>query len=304
MLDDRSYMRETSDPSGRWLTGTWIILIANISCFLLMEIYRVAATRVGQDEFLAMSPFALSLAGLRAGKIWQLLTFQFLHSGVIHLVFNSLGIFFFGREMEETLGRKRFYALYFLSGTLGGLLNVAGSILLPNLIGRAAVVGASAGVSGLIGAFATMFPLRKLTLFVYAIIPVKMNARTLLAVLAGLALFGLFVQKDNIAHLAHLGGMLGGVGFIVAMQRGVGFPSFAALKAPAPQARPRQLVATAAPEAKVWSKVPPAEDLSSEEYMSREVDPILDKISAHGMESLTDRERRILEAARRRMSDR
>ena len=74
---------------------------------------------------------ALSLEGLRHGYVWQLLTFQFLHAGWMHLLFNLLAIYFFGRSVEFVLGRRRWLALYFLSGTIGGLVQMLLSLLIP-----------------------------------------------------------------------------------------------------------------------------------------------------------------------------
>lgn len=300
MLDDRSYMRENPGREGGWLTGMWILVIVNVVCFILQESVRVFTTQLDIDPFLVSSPLALSVDGLKAGKVWQLFTFQFLHSDVWHLVVNCLGIYFFGRWIEEELGRNRLFAIYFSSGTLGGCLQIAGGLIFPGWIGESAVVGASAGAFGLISAFVMMNPQKELTLL---LLPVQIKAWVMLAFSAAFAVLFLLFGKDNVAHLAHLGGMLGGIGFILAMKNGIRLPEFAWNRS-GKRDRARQLVATANTEAKTWSKTPAAEEISSEEYISREVDPILDKISAHGIHSLDERERKVLEAARRRMSGR
>jgi len=71
----------------------------------------------------------LSWDGLKRGYVWQLLSFQFLHGGFLHLIFNGLAIFFLGRELEAALGRGRFLTLYFCSGVAGGLVHeLAGAV--------------------------------------------------------------------------------------------------------------------------------------------------------------------------------
>jgi len=288
--------------SGRWRSGTMIVILANVAVFFLLEIHRVAATRLTIEGYLQGHFLALSWSSLMQGQIWQLATFQFLHGGIIHLLFNGLTIYFFGKPLEESLGRRGFYKLYFLSGTAGGVLQVILAALFPHWVPDASVVGASAGAFGLVAAFAMMNPERVLTFLLFLCIPVSMKAWVLLLISGALALYGLLFSKDNIAHAAHLGGMLCGMGFVFAMAKGWSLSSW--LPKPAPSSRPRELVTASTARKKAWSKAGPEPEATPEEFISREVDPILDKISAHGIHSLTERERRILEAARHRMTKR
>src|SRR6185436_988244 len=116
MLDDRSYMR--ADPHRPWWNATVLIIITVIVCFALQEI---AAFYFNQGFWIS-SHLALSTEGLKNGFVWQLLSFQFLHVGFLHLFFNLLTLWFFGRPVEERLGSLSFLKLYFLSGAAGGLL--------------------------------------------------------------------------------------------------------------------------------------------------------------------------------------
>ncbi|HWF18650.1 MAG TPA: rhomboid family intramembrane serine protease, partial [Verrucomicrobiae bacterium] len=171
--------------------------------------------------------FALSVEGLRHGYIWQLLTYQFMHAvpEPWHLLLNSWAIFVFGRIVEMTLGKKRMLWLYFLSGTLGGLVQMTGMMLLPGLFGTGAAVGASAGAFGLVAAFAMLYPRERLYVLLFFILPLRMRATTFLWVAVGLSLFGIFeplfanslpsfLKIDEIfgkvAHAAHLGGIVAG----------------------------------------------------------------------------------------------
>jgi membrane associated rhomboid family serine protease len=160
----------------------------------------------------------LSLEGLRGGHFWQLLTFQFLHGGFVHLFLNSWAIFVFGRPVESALGKGRMLSLYFLSGIFGGLVQMALAWFLPETFG-APIVGASAGAFGLVAAFAVMFPDQPLLLLVAFVIPVKMRARTMLWVSVAIAVLGILavvlkIWQSNIGHAAHLGGIA--VGFALA----------------------------------------------------------------------------------------
>lgn len=302
VLDDRSYMRDPMADANRWRSGTMVIIIANVAMFLLFEIHRVAFTRFGLDDYLRQHFMALSWGGIKKGFFWQLATFQFMHGGIFHLLFNCLTIYMFGKPMEESLGRAGFYKLYFIAGTGGGVMQVVLAGLFPSFVPDASVVGASAGAFGLVAAFATLNPDRVLTFLLFLFIPVSMKAWALLLISGALALYGLIFSRDNIAHAAHLGGMMAGMGFIWAMAKGWSWSRI--WPKPRVSTRARELVATPAARKPSWNK-PAADALpSSEEFISREVDPILDKISAQGIHSLTDHERRILEAARHRMSKR
>src|SRR6266566_5184442 len=268
MLEDRSYMRRAPFPSRRSATVT--LLIVNVVAFLA-QIVLSSFLHYPTDAY-----FALSLEGLRHGFVWQLLTYQFMHGGVIHLLLNCWAIFMFGREVEEALGRKSFLTLYFSSGVMGGLVQMLAGLLLGGHF-AVPVVGASAGAFGLIAAFAVLFPERPLTLL------------------------GIAFPISNIADAAHLGGMFTGVIFVRYALHWQ-WPWF---RRSAPQ-HPRPLVRVASHNSVLWGQNKPEldEDLPPEEFLRKEVDPILDKISAHGIQSLTDRERRILQAARAKMAKR
>jgi membrane associated rhomboid family serine protease len=301
MIENRDYMRETPYAPKRTLTVTLIVINAVI--FFIQLILQSLRSKFPLDDY-----FALSLDGLKHGYLWQLLSFQFLHSGLLHLLLNSWGIYVFGRPVEEALGRSRFLQLYLGSGFVGGLLHVICSYFLPRHFGglidgtHVPVVGASAGLYGLIAAFAGLFPHQRLTLLLFFVLPITLTARTLLIASAAIAVFGLLLATDNVAHGAHLGGMLAGFAFI--RWGGDLRDSLANWRPLQALQRKRELVRAAAVRGRPWRSAPTdAEvELPPEEFISREVDPILDKISAHGIQSLTERERKILEAARKKMA--
>jgi membrane associated rhomboid family serine protease len=275
-------------------SATLVLLIVNVVVFVGQLVVR-SAWGFDIDRYCA-----LSVDGLRQGYVWQLLTFQFMHANWLHLLLNCWAIFVFGREVESALGRASFLTLYFSSGVIGGMVQSLAGVLLPTHFGGA-VVGASAGAFGLVAAFAVLYPERPLMLLLFFIIPVSMRAKFLLIFEAVATGVGLAWGRDNVAHAAHLGGMLTGILF-VRYAIHWHWPQFRRVRAQ-PQ---RRLVPVAPRGLAGWAQSRPSsdEDLPPEEFLAKEVDPILDKISAHGIHSLTARERRILETAREKMARR
>lgn len=293
----------------RFGTGWWsmtVLLIATNVVAYLMQLVLIQASPKLEGYF------ALSVAGLARGYVWQLLTFQFMHGGFLHLLFNCFAIFMFGREVEQSLGRRSFLTLYLSSGVLGGLFQVAFVKLLALSLQNSSfegvqVVGASAGAFGLIAAFATLYPERPLMLLLFFIIPVNMRAKFLLLFEGVVALFGIAMTArqfnlpgSQVAHAAHLGGMLTGILFIRYAIHWE-WPQF---KRPKGRRIQRLVKVPAASAGWRQKRAGSPDDLPPEEFLSKEVDPILDKISAQGIQSLTERERRILQAAREKMAKR
>lgn len=305
-LADRHYMRE--DDYGRFgrmppAAAWFVILILNVLVFVAQNSGGASAHRVVEEYG------ALSLEGLKRGYLWQLLTFQFMHGGLGHLVLNSLALYFFGKPMESILGRRTFLNIYFISGFVGGIAQVLLALVASRFDGN--VVGASAGICGLVAAFALLNP--QTTIYLFFVLPIRaIYFLPLMIVLS--VLFIVLPSDDNVAHGAHLGGMLTGLAWIKAgwHRDYVQLPwegLFGRLRRWKPlqsRQRKRELVRAASVRGRSWPQTPveAESELPAEEFISKEVDPILDKISAHGIQSLTDRERRILEAARKKMAQR
>jgi membrane associated rhomboid family serine protease len=173
------------------------LLIANVAVFfgttLLLPPYLV--------DQLVLIP------GLLAVRPWTLVTYQFLHAGVMHLLFNMLGLYFFGPRLEARIGSRQFLLLYLVSGAVGALL----SIFTP----AARIVGASGAVFGVLLGFARYWPRERI--YIYGLIPVE--ARVLVVFLAALSLWSGFTGGDGIAHFAHLGGFVGGWIYLKILER-------------------------------------------------------------------------------------
>ena len=300
MLDDRPYMRTAYRP--RW-SMTTLLLVTLVACFIVQKFLEG-----WKGLQWVMDWLALSQPGLMHGRVYQLITFQFLHGGVWHLLGNMIVLYFFGRAMEGMLGGRGMLKLYLASGTIGGLLQIALAFTLPKYFGGD-VVGASAGAFGLIAAFATHAPDDPITLLLFFVLPVTFPAKVLLIAEGAIALLGVIgplihviIFDPGVAHAAHLGGMLTGIVWIrLVMSPTPPFQFWRSLtrrrtpkrESPAPQAKRGWKTTRKKPE-----ELPPGE------FISREVDPILEKISAQGIHSLTDRERQILQAARNKMAKR
>src|ERR1035437_2084161 len=126
MLEDRDYMRQPE--YGRRMSLTVALLIVNAAVFVT----ELVALNLPQSIEYENHYLALSLTGLEHGFIWQLLTFQFMHAGWMHLIFHYLAIYFFGRPVETALGRRHFLTLYLSAGIIGGLVQMLFAFLLPS----------------------------------------------------------------------------------------------------------------------------------------------------------------------------
>jgi membrane associated rhomboid family serine protease len=233
--------------------------------------------------------FALSWAGIKHMALWQLITYIFLHGNFFHLLLNMLGLFFFGPDTERAVGSKRFFILYFATGVLGGL----GWLLLSARQAPAFCIGASGAIFGVLGAFSALFPSRPITLLLFFVIPVTMQARTLAIAMAVFSLLAAMGQPGNIAYAAHLAGGLAGYAYILAFNpagRRFTMPSI------------RQMFNDLSwhwyrRKFKVMSGHENRAEGGQEPPTKKEVDEVLEKLSKSGMNSLTRRELDILKRA-------
>jgi membrane associated rhomboid family serine protease len=297
MLEDRSYMQDPMSRSRRSMALNIIIVLG--ICFVIENIFLF------YTRFPILDYFGLSEYTFRRGWLWQLVTYNFLHApfgygGFFHILFNCWGVWMFGSAVENALGPKKLLGIFLGTGVAGGMLQAIGALGLPNHFGAAAV-GASAGVFGLVGTYAALFPDQRITMLLFFIIPVTITARLLVIFSLIVALFGIVFPTSRIAHGAHLGGLLAGLAYVrwmLHMEWKWRVP-----KVKNVFRKPKVFIHTR--QASQWpTQQSNQADLPSGEFISKEVDPILDKISAHGIQSLTERERKILEAARARMAKR
>jgi membrane associated rhomboid family serine protease len=134
--------------------------------------------------------------------VWQLFTYQFLHGGLFHLLFNMLALWMFGCDLERRWGSQFFLKYYFVSVVGGGILN---TLFLPGQV--APSIGASAGIYGILLAYGLIYPNQ--IVYFYFLFPIKM--KHFVWIIGGIAFYSSIASgQGGIAHLAHLGGMLFG----------------------------------------------------------------------------------------------
>ncbi|HWA14712.1 MAG TPA: rhomboid family intramembrane serine protease [Burkholderiales bacterium] len=146
------------------------------------------------------------IASLPLFTPWTLVTYSFLHGNFMHIAFNMLAVWMFGADLERVWGAKRTAAAYFASVVTGGIAQIIVGAMFGE--GGGPVIGASAGVFGILLAYALVFPNRKIMpLFP----PIPMPARVFVLIYASLELvFGITGTVSGVAHFAHLGGLVGG----------------------------------------------------------------------------------------------
>ena len=182
-------------------TAVKILIAANALVFLLQIVAGGAL-----DGLFALWPLQ-PIDGVSYFHFWQIITYSFLHStdNITHLLFNMLGLWMFGAEVERYVGPRRLLTCYFASVVSAGL----SQLFIPMLFGAppAPTIGASGGVFGLLLAYAFLFPRRKvIPLFP----PIPMPAWLFATLYAGVELFlGVTGTLSGVAHFAHLGGMVG-----------------------------------------------------------------------------------------------
>ncbi len=179
--------------------------------------------------------FGLSWPLFSAGFFWQPVSYIFLHGSWLHLGLNMLSLLLFGGSVEALVGRGRFWRLFLISGVVGGLGWMAFEWFEPLLWARVqslpgdfwrevarrwagphpswrsgVCIGASAGVFGLIGAFAALCPRRELIVLLFFVIPIRMRARQVALLLMFVTLGELIAGHGQVAYTAHLCGGLAG----------------------------------------------------------------------------------------------
>jgi membrane associated rhomboid family serine protease len=245
----------------------WVLrlLVANVAMYLVAE---------------PGSPLYYRLAFAPAWVFrqpWSIITYMFLHAGFWHILFNMVGLYFFGPRLEARVGARDFILLYLLSGVVGAALSFFFS---PG----AAIVGASGAVFGVLYGFAHYWPHERI--FIWGILPVP--ARGMVLGLAGLSIyFGITGGGAGVAHFAHLGGFAGGWAYLkIRDRRGQSFRR-KATRGAQPSAIDK-LSGRAARVEKQWQDIP----LDTLHEINRaEVERIRGKIDEQGVASLTPDER-------------
>jgi membrane associated rhomboid family serine protease len=247
-------------------------------------------------------------------RIWQLVTYMFMHGSFTHLFFNMFALWMFGAALENSWGQKRLLLYYFVCGIGAGLIQEltlayelrdvlqsgaqiinTGTEIVPHLMPKAdylnlfVTVGASGSVFGLLLAFGMMFP--NSMIYVFMLIPLR--AKWFVLIYGALELYyGVSGTQDGIAHFAHLGGMLFGFFLILYWNKGNRFFSF---KIPSLFKKKRNYKYTISSNYQYEPHSMSDEDYNFQKKQNEEkINRILDKISKNGYESLTQEEKEFL----------
>ena len=170
------------------------LLFVNVGVFLVTAFISPRFT-----SYLALYPLESEYF-----RPYQLFTYMFAHGGFTHLLFNMIGLIVFGNFLEEYWGSNRFLTFYLVTG-IGAALIYGGVNFFTG--GGGSMVGASGAIYGLLMAAGMLFP-NTVVMLLFPPIPIKL--KWLALALGGIALYSSLNNQsgDNVAHLAHLGGMI------------------------------------------------------------------------------------------------
>ncbi len=267
----------------KWTRVIMILIIANVSIYLIQLLFSTINSQwgaplitpeTGLDEniihqvslgvdrftnlFWLYSPFAI-------GKLWlwQFVTYMFLHSvsSPWHIIFNMLVLWMFGSEVERAMGARKFLTMYFSAGIFAGIFCCLFTPGNP-------ILGASGAVFAIEVAFAMFFPNTTVIFFIF---PIK--AKYLVMIFAGITIISCIIPSGgNVAHFAHLGGLLYGFLFVRYEPR---FSNY--------------LMS--------WQAQQHEKEYRKERNLKRKVDQLLDKVNREGMRNLSRKERAFLKNA-------
>ncbi len=210
------------------------------------------------------------------GEYWRLFSYQFLHAGPAHFLVNLLVLWFAGREIEPILGRVQFLWLCLIANVVGGSASLAAGGTVP-------VVGFSAAVAAVLSAYATIMPELSTGVSFFHLFPLRFRAKYLAFMMVVFA--AACMATGTLSGIGPAGILFGSI-FGWAWARRVGFGN--------PMWFQRRRFERRQREVRI-------ERMSADDFVRLEIDPILEKISQQGMQSLTRAERRVLEQGREKL---
>jgi membrane associated rhomboid family serine protease len=295
-LADRDYQQNTPPGGGGFMPRLtpvvkWL-LIANIGIFvldylILPLVFDIRVDELRKPPIFKWGAFSVESA-LMQFRLWELITFQFIHGGLTHVLFNCMGLYFFGPWLERWWGSLRFIVFYLLCGIAGAAFYTL-LMLLHVVPGdfQSGLVGASAGIYGILIGVAVIAPnLRVLLMFVIEL-SMRQLAIVLMVISTGAILFNIGGNEGGEA--GHLGGAI--LGFIL-----MRFPWLLGGDTNVETIRPKAFTSRSD------AKLRPRSELRMDQDDA--VDIILDKVSREGFQSLTQAERDILlKASERQHND-
>ena len=281
-----SFTEDIKNVFSRGGSGLTRIILINVFVFLLVNIMDALIKFKGSGSSLVYwlaIPGNISLAVTHA---WTLITYMFIHDGLLHILFNMLWLFWIGKIFIEYIGSKKLIGVYMLGGLSGGILYLLIALISPLYFYNTFLVGASAGVMAVVIATAVLVPDYVIHLFFLG--PVRLKY---LALISFILTTILDLSQNTGGKIAHLGGALFGVLFMLQYKNGRdltkpvtsfldGMPS----------------LFSGSPKIKVsYRKKTSEEDYNiNQRAKQARIDEILDKISKSGYEALTKEQKDFL----------
>ena len=250
---------------------TWLLII-NVVVFLLDSILA-GGTRVGQTPYLTVWGNFNVVQAVEGFQAWRFFSYQFLHGDFFHLLFNMVGLYFFGPMLERWWGSRRFVAFYLLCGASGALLMLL--LAYTGVVYKYAwLVGASGSIYGILIGAAVLYPRHRVMLLFP---PIPMTLRTMALVFLAISALSAVAGANDGGNAAHLGGAA--LGFFLIKRPGL--LNFADRLSP-------QAVQAGYNKGRFERK------LKHEAGHRSEIDRILAKVSEQGLPSLTRKEQKLL----------
>ena len=267
--------RKTSRFTRSWAPPQRIVLYSLLGLNAAAFITQIVLT--SWNRGFVLEYLGLSDRGISDAYAWQFFTAPLLCNNVWHFLANMLVLYFIGRDVEVIIGQRQFLFLYLFgafSGELGHLF------LMPS---DCVLFAAGGGIAAIFVAYATILPELEMTTLLLFIVPVRLKMRRVaqVALIGAIALL-LFDRTGTVGHSAFLGGAV--AGWFYAHLLGFGRTS---------------LLVRVLQQRRV--KAERLRSMTPDQFVAEEIDPLPEKISRCGLASLSRRERRLLEQARKKM---
>jgi membrane associated rhomboid family serine protease len=270
------------------------LIIINVVAFVIMGVLKVFSTILGFEDFFVLfhNQFAIPADWNEfILRPWTIITYAFAHdlTGIFHILFNMIALYWFGRLFTEYLGSDKLMAVYVLGALAGAILYLAAYNTIPYFETQkqlVIMVGASAAINAIVVAVAVLLP--DYTFFLMFFGPVKIKYLAMITVF--LSFLGT-VGGNAGGNLAHLGGALMGFIYIKQLQAGINWGTWITVTLEwfkgLFSGKPKVKITYRKTESNSSSKAAAKNAKASQE----EIDTILDKISDRGYESLTKEEK-------------
>ncbi len=278
----RPSRRQTQPFIRRWTSGrpsaTALLVALSVGGYVAQELLQYMLAEHEQANLLSQW-LALDRAGVLAGEYWKFLSYSLLHSHPVQLVVNMALLFYAGREVEPIVGTRHFLTIYGVGTLLGGAVSC---FALPGI----PVIGTTPAVLAVVVAYSTILPELEATKNLFYILPLRVRAKWL--ALALMIMSGVMWATVTPPQIGAPGMVAAGI-FAWFYVKHLGFGN--------PLAIQRYIFNRRQRAARL-------DRMNAEQFMSAEIDPILDKISREGMHSLSRAERKILALGREKIASR